>query len=36
MPGASVPLFTLRPPVLEGAEFIGKRAFDLVGVGSCC
>jgi exopolysaccharide biosynthesis polyprenyl glycosylphosphotransferase len=30
MPGASVPLFTLRPPVLEGVEFIGKRAFDLV------
>jgi exopolysaccharide biosynthesis polyprenyl glycosylphosphotransferase len=31
MPGASVPLFTLRPPVLEGVEFIGKRLFDLVG-----
>jgi exopolysaccharide biosynthesis polyprenyl glycosylphosphotransferase len=31
MPGASVPLFTLRPPVLEGVEFIAKRAFDLVG-----
>ena len=31
MPGASVPLFTLRPPVLEGVQFIGKRAFDLVG-----
>jgi lipopolysaccharide/colanic/teichoic acid biosynthesis glycosyltransferase len=31
MPGASVPLFTLRPPVLEGVEFIGKRAFDLLG-----
>jgi exopolysaccharide biosynthesis polyprenyl glycosylphosphotransferase len=31
MPGASVPLFTLRPPVLEGVQFIGKRAFDLLG-----
>ena len=31
LPGASVPLFTLRPPVLEGVEFIGKRAFDLIG-----
>jgi exopolysaccharide biosynthesis polyprenyl glycosylphosphotransferase len=31
MPGASVPLFTLRPPVLEGVAFIGKRVFDLVG-----
>ena len=31
MPGASVPLFTLRPPVFEGVQFIGKRAFDLVG-----
>ncbi len=30
MPGSSVPLFTLRPPVLEGFEFIAKRAFDLV------
>jgi exopolysaccharide biosynthesis polyprenyl glycosylphosphotransferase len=30
-PGQSVPLFTLRPPVFDGVQFIVKRTFDLVG-----
>ncbi len=30
VPGASVPLFTLRPPVFEGIEYAVKRTFDLV------
>ncbi|MFZ0041548.1 MAG: sugar transferase, partial [Solirubrobacteraceae bacterium] len=30
VPGESVPLFTLRPPVLEGIEYAAKRTFDLV------
>jgi exopolysaccharide biosynthesis polyprenyl glycosylphosphotransferase len=30
MPGESVPLFTLRPPVFEGVEYAIKRTFDLV------
>jgi exopolysaccharide biosynthesis polyprenyl glycosylphosphotransferase len=30
VPGESVPLFTLRPPVFEGIEFAVKRTFDLV------
>jgi len=30
IPGESVPLFTLRPPVFEGVEFALKRTFDLV------
>jgi exopolysaccharide biosynthesis polyprenyl glycosylphosphotransferase len=29
-PGQSVPLFTLRPPVFEGMDFVLKRTFDLV------
>ena len=29
MPGESVPLFTLRPPVFEGVQFAAKRTFDL-------
>jgi exopolysaccharide biosynthesis polyprenyl glycosylphosphotransferase len=29
-PGQSVPLFTLRPPVFEGLDFVLKRTFDLV------
>ena len=33
VPGASVPLFTLRPPVFEGIEFAIKRTFDLVVAG---
>ena len=30
MPGQTVPLFTLRPPVFEGLDFALKRTFDLV------
>jgi exopolysaccharide biosynthesis polyprenyl glycosylphosphotransferase len=30
VPGESVPLFTLRPPVFEGIDFALKRSFDLV------
>jgi exopolysaccharide biosynthesis polyprenyl glycosylphosphotransferase len=30
VPGESVPLFTLRPPVFEGVEYAVKRSFDLV------
>jgi len=30
IPGQTVPLFTLRPPVFEGIDFALKRAFDLV------
>lgn len=30
VPGESVPLFTLRPPVFEGIDFALKRTFDLV------
>jgi exopolysaccharide biosynthesis polyprenyl glycosylphosphotransferase len=30
VPGQSVPLFELRPPVFEGIDFVIKRSFDLV------
>jgi exopolysaccharide biosynthesis polyprenyl glycosylphosphotransferase len=30
VPGQSVPLFELRPPVFEGVDFVVKRTFDLV------
>jgi exopolysaccharide biosynthesis polyprenyl glycosylphosphotransferase len=30
VPGASVPLFELRPPMLEGFDFFLKRAFDFL------
>ncbi|MDQ6605809.1 MAG: sugar transferase, partial [Actinomycetota bacterium] len=30
IPGQSVPLFTLRPPVFEGVDYAVKRSFDLV------
>jgi exopolysaccharide biosynthesis polyprenyl glycosylphosphotransferase len=30
LPGQSVPLFTLRPPVFEGVDYALKRTFDLV------
>jgi exopolysaccharide biosynthesis polyprenyl glycosylphosphotransferase len=30
VPGESVPLFTLRPPVFEGIDYAIKRSFDLV------
>ena len=29
-PGMAVPLFTLRPPVFAGLDFVIKRAFDIV------
>src|SRR3954465_12587446 len=31
VPGQSVPLFELRPPVYEGFDYLLKRSFDLVG-----
>src|SRR3954451_9999942 len=31
VPGQSLPLFELRPPVFDGIDFILKRMFDLVG-----
>jgi exopolysaccharide biosynthesis polyprenyl glycosylphosphotransferase len=30
VPGESVPLFTLRPPVFQGIDYAAKRTFDLV------
>ena len=30
VPGASVPLFELRPPVFDGFDFVVKRSFDLI------
>ena len=30
VPGQSLPLFELKPPVFEGVDFVVKRAFDLV------
>jgi exopolysaccharide biosynthesis polyprenyl glycosylphosphotransferase len=36
VPGQGIPLFELRPPVLQGVDFVAKRVFDLVvaGVGA--
>lgn len=31
VPGQSLPLFTLKPPVFEGIDFAVKRTFDLIG-----
>jgi exopolysaccharide biosynthesis polyprenyl glycosylphosphotransferase len=31
VPGESVPLFELKPPVFEGIDFLLKRGFDVVG-----
>jgi exopolysaccharide biosynthesis polyprenyl glycosylphosphotransferase len=31
VPGATVPLFELRPPVFEGFDYVVKRTFDFVG-----
>jgi exopolysaccharide biosynthesis polyprenyl glycosylphosphotransferase len=31
VPGQSLPLFELKPPVFEGIDFVIKRAFDIVG-----
>jgi exopolysaccharide biosynthesis polyprenyl glycosylphosphotransferase len=34
VPGESVPLFTLRPPVFDGVQFAIKRTFDLCVAGT--
>ena len=34
VPGQSVPLFELKPPVFEGFDYALKRSFDLVGVAA--
>src|SRR3954452_19077723 len=31
VPGQTVPLFELKPPVFEGIDFVLKRAFDIAG-----
>ena len=31
VPGQSLPLFELKPPVFEGMDFVVKRTFDVVG-----
>ncbi len=31
VPGQSLPLFELKPPVFEGVDFVIKRGFDIVG-----
>src|SRR5258705_6934331 len=31
VPGSTMPLFELRPPVFEGVDYALKRTFDLVG-----
>ena len=31
IPGQSLPLFELKPPVFEGLDFVVKRVFDLLG-----
>ena len=31
VPGQSLPLFELKPPVFEGIDFVVKRTFDLIG-----
>src|SRR5205085_9766966 len=31
VPGQTLPLFELKPPVFEGFDFVLKRAFDMVG-----
>ena len=33
VPGQTLPLFELKPPVFEGVDFVLKRGFDLVGAG---
>src|SRR5205085_5481041 len=30
IPGQTVPLFELKPPVFEGVDFVVKRTFDLI------
>ena len=31
VPGQSLPLFELKPPVFDGVDFFMKRCFDIVG-----
>jgi exopolysaccharide biosynthesis polyprenyl glycosylphosphotransferase len=31
VPGSSVPLFELRPPVFDGFDYLAKRSFDFIG-----
>ena len=31
VPGQTLPLFELKPPVFEGADWVIKRTFDIVG-----
>jgi lipopolysaccharide/colanic/teichoic acid biosynthesis glycosyltransferase len=31
VPGSSVPLFELRPPVFDGVDYFAKRSFDFIG-----
>jgi exopolysaccharide biosynthesis polyprenyl glycosylphosphotransferase len=31
VPGTSVPLFELRPPVFDGFDYVAKRSFDFLG-----
>jgi len=33
VPGQSLPLFELKPPVFDGIDFALKRSFDLIGAG---
>ncbi|MGK2878491.1 MAG: sugar transferase [Solirubrobacterales bacterium] len=33
VPGETLPLFEIKPPVLEGAEFVVKRGFDILVSG---
>ena len=35
VPGQSVPLFMLRPPVFDGLDFALKRSFDLITASLC-
>ena len=34
VPGQSLPLFELKPPLLDGVDFVVKRMFDLVGLAA--
>ena len=31
VPGETLPLFEIKPPVFEGAAFVVKRGFDILG-----
>ena len=36
VPGTSVPLFELRPPVFDGVDYFIKRTFDVDRRRCCC